>query len=50
MLNGMTTTNYLGGYLNPLIIGLMLSAGLTPLTVSEFNSETQQEKKKIGSN
>ena len=46
MLNGITTTNYLGGYLNPLVIGLMLSTGLAPLKVSEFNSESQQEKSK----
>ena len=50
MLNGMTTTNYLGGYLNPLVIGLMLSAGLAPITDSEFNSESQQEKSRISSN
>ena len=50
MLNGMTTTNYLGGYLNPLVIGLMLSASLAPLTASEFKRKSQQEKGIISSN
>ena len=31
MLTGTTTTTYLGGYLNPLLIGLMLSTALAPL-------------------
>ena len=47
MLTGLTSTSYLGGYLNPFLIGLMLSTGLAPLPGAQSKSESAQGEARI---
>ena len=46
LLTGIATSSYLGGYLNPLLIGLTLSVSLAPLPDSKYYLETSRAGEK----
>ena len=50
MITAVSSTTYLGGYLNPFLMGLMLSMGLAPLPVVQSTSESDQGEARINTN
>lgn len=47
MITAVSSTTYLGGYLNPFLIGLLLSMGLAPLPEGQLKSESDQGEVRI---
>lgn len=47
MITAVSSTTYLGGYLNPFLIGLMLSMGLAPLPETQSKLESTQGEARI---
>ena len=50
MITAVSSTTYLGGYLNPFLIGLMLSMGLAPLPRDQSKPEADQGEARINAN
>ena len=50
MITAVSSTTYLGGYLNPFLIGLMLSMGLAPLPRDQSKPDSDRGEARINTN